>query len=317
MFQEKHSLEMLFNAMYHGKYSYQDFISSNIENYIQHINNKIVKTNKTFQVYHSFLNLFLFDYLPINENVVFSYRKGVNIYNLLIVHRNSKFFFQTDLKYFFPSITSEDIKKLIEKNIDMFPVVKKDIETHIDRIISLTTINNYLAVGYSTSPNLSNSILFDFDNSLSDFCQKLNIKYTRYSDDLIFSSLDKENLQKVEIEISRLLEILFGDRIQLNTKKSKYNHQGNKVKILGAIILPNGQISVDKKIKTKIETAIYLYLNDRNKFDDFLEKNYRKGVNQISGTLNYIKTIDYDYLKKLKKKYGSTVINMFLNQSIG
>ncbi|NUF27683.1 hypothetical protein [Gilliamella sp. ESL0254] len=50
--QEKLSLEMLFNSMYHGKYSYQDFISSNVENYIQHINDKIVKKNKTFKIYH-------------------------------------------------------------------------------------------------------------------------------------------------------------------------------------------------------------------------------------------------------------------------
>lgn len=36
----------------------------------------------------------------------------------------------------------------------------------------------------------------------------------------------------------------------------------------------------------------------------------------LSGMINYISTIDEAYINKLKRKYGSTIVEMFLRKSL-
>ena len=47
--------------------------------------------------------------------------------------------------------------------------------------------NNELPQGTPTSAYISNLILRNFDEEAGKYCDNLNISYTRYSDDLIFS----------------------------------------------------------------------------------------------------------------------------------
>ena len=96
-------LSDLFNSMHHGKYDFADFMQGRVdENYkVLSLNTsgnhrKVFHPNKKLKVYHTFLNLFLFECLPINKEVVYSYRKGFSAYHAVSKHSSSKHFFQTD-----------------------------------------------------------------------------------------------------------------------------------------------------------------------------------------------------------------------------
>lgn len=312
----KQKLETVFEAMYHGKFDFKHFTSWPVAELFKtiQIRNRIVyDADKNLKAYHKFLNLFVFEFLQVNTNVVYSYRKGVNVIDAVKKHSSSRHFFQTDLRDFFGSIDSRMIRDCLAENLGHFPV--SDIEVHLDRVLELVSVDNILPPGFSTSPLISNACLYHFDNKLENFCNDLGLIYTRYSDDILISG-SSDKLYGLDNEIDAMLKGFFGERFQINGGKSKYNSVGGKIKILGVVILPNGEITVDTKLKSKVEVLLHFFTSDRVKFNRMLEGEDVNGLLKVSGYLNYINTTDPLYLNKLRSKYGATVIDMFMRGSV-
>lgn len=309
-------LKTAFDAMYHGKHEFSDFIAGNVSKKYRKLdlNNKDVYAPDTkLKVYHKFLNLFIFQWLLFNKNCVFSYRKGMNVVNAVEKHSNSRHFYQTDLKHFFGSVSTSLIQKTLRESLDRLPIT--DAEDHIDRIIELCTIDNKLPIGFATSPLISNSCLFHFDNELEAYCQNKNLTYTRYSDDIIISGSEGK-LYGVGKVVESILSSKFDSALTINTTKTKYSSIGNRVKILGMTILPNGMLTIDTKLKTEIEVLLHFYVKDKQKFLDKIQTDSATALIKLSGYLNYINTVDQAYLDKLRKKYGSTIVDMFVRGSV-
>lgn len=278
------------------------------------LSNKKLNPSLKLKKYLRFLNSFIFDYAKINTNVVHSYRRDKSTYTAVIPHCHSKFFFQTDIKNFFYNITRKDVEKILNMSCDDSPI--NDIYQYKSHLLSVTTIDDVLPVGFPTSPNISNGFLFDFDNALEGYCLENDIIYTRYADDIILSSNTKDFFPTIQNTISDYLNELYEGRIKINLCKTKRTQKGNKIKILGMVILPSGKISVDIKLKQQIEILFHFYINDKDKFSDYLRKHYQGDFRKISGQLNYINTIDNSYLDKLRKKYGNFIVDSFHYQSV-
>lgn len=316
----KKSLPDLFEAMYHGKYSFDDFLTGDIEkdfvvftNIENHKERKIYKPNKKLKTYHSFLNLFLFDKMPVNVDSAFAYRKGVNVFDAVSAHSSSRHFFQTDILDFFGSISSAMVREVIERNDHLTPI--ENLPLYVDRIIELVSVNNRLPVGFSTSPVISNVCFYDFDRELSARCSQLGLIYTRYSDDIIISSAENERLVGIYELVINVMQSFFGKAFNLNQQKTKLTHIGRKIKILGMVILPNGKVSVDSNFRKNIETLLYLYSTDMTKFTSKVGGDLAGGMERLSGLLSYINTVDQDYLEKLRRRYGATIVDLFLHFS--
>lgn len=313
----KKKLEILFEAMYHGKYSFKDFAEGDISTEYEQLKFKernVYKTTKKLKTFHSFISLFVLEYLNINTRVVYSYRKGFNSLDAVSKHAESKYFFQTDIKNFFENLTTPLIRKIIISGAENTPV--SDIDNYIERIISLVTLNGSLPLGFSSSPILSNACLYDFDNELENYCIRNGLIYTRYSDDIIVSSQEQAAIEGISQTIENLLHKCHDIQLTINKHKSKYTRKGNKVKLLGLTVLPNGKVTVDIKIKNEIETLLFHYTKNRDKFLDHekVNQDISKGVDLLFGYLNYVSTIDKNYLEKLRKKFGATVVDMFLHR---
>ena len=321
---KKNSLKKAFNSYFHDKYSFDDFCNFDIHsNYdeIFYSKNTFSPSNE-LKRYQRFLNFFIFDFLEVNKEVVFSYRKGVSAYDAVYPHKDSQYIFSTDIKSFFLHISANDIKKLILQNKQNFLILEEDIEKNIDLLVHLVSFNNILPIGAPTSPKISNAYLFKFDNELKKYCDENEIIYTRYSDDFIFSSRTKESFQRLEEVIKKLFDALSLGELELNSKKIRLQHKGSKVMLLGLIITPNGTITVDKQIKKDIEVLFHYYMTDKKKYKDFLLKKYPKKseksteIDRVSGTLSQIKSVDKNFIVKLKKKYGSYIVNSFIDREI-
>lgn len=312
----KQKLETVFEAMYHGKFDFKHFTSwpaAELFKSIQIRNRVVYDGDKNLKAYHKFLNLFVFEFLQINTNVVYSYRKGVNVIDAVKKHATSRHFFQTDLKNFFGSIDSRMIRDCLVENVENFPV--SDIDSHLERILELVSIENILPPGFSTSPLISNACLYHFDNEVENFCVNQGLIYTRYSDDILISG-SQGKLYGLDSQISAMLKTSLGEKFQLNSSKSKYNSVGGKIKMLGVVILPNGKITIDTKLKSRIEVLLHFFTSDRAKFNAMLESEDVNGLLKVSGYLNYINTTDPLYLNKLRAKYGATVVDMFMRGSV-
>ena len=314
----KISLQKAFNSYFHNKYSFSHFCSLDIQTQYEDIfySKNTFSPSKELKRYQQFLNFFIFDFMEVNEKVVFSYRKGVSIYDAIYPHKDSKYILSTDIKSFFIHINKEDIKNLILQNKQNYLIEEKDIEKYIDTLVNLVSYNDILPIGAPTSPKISNAYLFKFDNSLQNFCQEKEIIYTRYSDDFIFSSNTNKKFDLLLVTIEKLLISSGLEKLQLNKTKTKLQRRGSKIILLGLIITQNGTITVDKKIKKNIEVLLHFYLSNKNKFKDFFEKNYNSNLEKVSGRLSHIKSVDKQYITKLKKKYGSYIVNSFIHRDI-
>jgi RNA-directed DNA polymerase len=312
----KVSLKTAFNAYFHNKYSFDDFYKLDIKSQYTEIfhSKRTVSPSKKLRDYQKFLSFFIFDLMKINKDVVFSYRKNVSTYDAIFPHINSKYIFTIDIEKFFLNIKIEKLKKLLIVNKDNYLIDSKDIDTYIETIRNLVTYEGILPIGAPTSPQISNAYLFELDNELQKYCETRNIIYTRYSDDFIFSSNELELFSDFEDILKNKFKELEFD--EFNLKKKKIQKQGSKVIVLGLIITPQGDITVDKKIKEDIEILIYFYLNKKEKFKDFFSKKYSSSIDKVSGILSHIQSIDTKFISKLKRKYGSYIVNSLIHRDI-
>lgn len=316
----KQPIEVLFNATYHGKWRFADFAGASVEENISSkaftqagkTRNLLVPSEK-LKSFHEFLRLFFLDFLPLNKDVVFSYRKGLSAYDAVARHAASKAFFVCDIADFFPNIRRPRVKSTLLTAKDLCPI--QDLENWLDRIVNLVCVNDSLPVGFSTSPAISNAVLMAFDNALQTYCTSKGMVLTRYSDDIIVSSQDSAALKGIQKHVATLLQDTVEGEFSLHPGKSRFLHSGAKIKLLGMVLLPNGTVSVDASVKSEIEVLIHFYLRDRDKFVDRMEGDPRKAEARLSGLLNYVNTIDQAYLDKLRKKFGVTVVDYFLHRS--
>lgn len=318
----KKPLKTLFEAMFHGKRAFADFMREVSEDDLgrAHIRQgskrrELISPSERLRAHHNFLRLFLVDFLPVHKESVFSYRKGVSARAAVEQHALSRHFFVTDIESFFPSLTRDIVRETITSAMAEIPI--SDLSDHLEHVLDLLCVDEALPIGFSTSPGLSNAALHPFDVAFHARCRQLGTIYTRYADDIVLSSGERATVESGEEALNDLLPRMFGGKLRLHRGKSKYLHVGGKIKLLGMVLLPNGTISVDISVKDEIETMLHLYLRDRERFNTMLEAGPAKAEARLAGLLNYVNTVDQSYLEKLRRKYGSAVVDMFLHRSFG
>lgn len=312
-------LHELFDAMYHDKYRFEEFLALKPEEHYSPVRWKsrtIYKPSPLLKEFHYFLNGFLLESLPVDEVVSFAYRKGATLLQAVAPHARSRAFYQTDLERFFESITSDLIRSVLTNNIT--PV--RDLSDHIEHILRLLTINERLPIGYSTSPILSNACLLGFDKRLTAISLERKWVYTRYADDIIVSANDRVAIDDAGRIIEDCLLTELGEGFALNESKTKLTTVGRKIKLLGLTVLPTGNIVVDRDIKNRIESWLHFYVTDRPRLAKiFVEERgegMEDGLQRLSGLISYVYSADLAYLEKLRMKFGSTVIDSFLHRSV-
>jgi len=311
-------LHELFHAMYHDKYQFEEFLALKPEEHFSPVhwkNRTIFKPSPLLKEFHSFLNGFLLESLPVDETFSFAYRKGATLLQAVAPHARSRAFYQTDLETFFESITSNLIRSVLTNAIT--PV--SDLLEHIDHILGLLTIKGRLPIGYSTSPILSNACLIGFDKRLGEISSVRNWVYTRYADDIILSADDRFALEDASQTIECCLISELGEGFSLNLSKTRLTTIGRNVKLLGLVVLPTGGIVVDRDVRNRIETLLHFYVTDRARLARiFVEERgeaMEEGLQRLSGLISYVYSADLAYLDKLRMKFGTTVIDSFLHRS--
>ena len=122
---------------------------------------------------------------------------------------------------------------------------------HIGAILtSLCCKDDVLPQGAPTSPALSNIIMKRFDDILGEWCNKRNVTYTRYCDDLTFSS-DKP-LQHVYQKARDMIE-KWG--FQVNEKKTHFITNANRQTVTGLTV--NQKVSVPADYKRQLRQELY------------------------------------------------------------
>lgn len=172
-------------------------------------------------------------------------RKQCNIVQNAAAHTNKKYILNIDLKDFFPSISAQRIKNLFTS-----PVFNYSEQLAI-ALTLLCTYKSQLPIGAPTSPVLSNFICLPLDSALRNYCQKNNLHYTRYADDITFSS----NEYFPQEIISEIKELIKKNNFEVNNKKVHLQSAQRKQSVTGLTV--NQKVNVDRKLLKKIRAMLH------------------------------------------------------------
>lgn len=223
----------------------------------------------------------------IHDNV-HGFVKGKNILSNALEHLNKKYIFKIDIKNFFHSI----------KKKALIPIFKKlGFEDEGAELFSnLCTYNGVLKEGFNTSPMLANLYCYDLDKKLIALSKKYSVIYTRYSDDITFSS---------EINsfptIQELEDILNSYGFEPNHDKSLLTKFGQSQYVTGLSISNSKAPRVPRHFKKRVRQKLY-YLNKFPK-DHFAGVDVNKKLRKLYGNIVYILGIEKELGRKYKNQF--------------
>lgn len=190
--------------------------------------------------------------LPIHE-AVSAYEVGCSIRKNAAAHAGGAFLLKLDFKNFFPSILADDFVKHLKRyhtlafSVDDFDLISRILFWAPERKLPLK-----LCIGAPTSPLVSNSVLYDFDCQVALIAARNGVVYTRYADDLSFSTVEPNVLGGLIGEIERIVEGLEYPALRINSKKTVYASRASRRIVTGIVIKPDGGLSVGRGRKRLI-----------------------------------------------------------------
>lgn len=223
----------------------------------------------------------------IHENV-HGFVKGKNILSNAKEHLNQKYILKVDIKDFFHSIKRDGL-------IEVFKKIGFQ-EEGAKLFSNLCTYKGVLKEGFNTSPLLANLYCFDLDKELIDLSKRYALNFTRYSDDMTFSS-NKSDFP----EVSEIRDILKKYDFNLNDNKINFLKYGQSQYVTGLSVSNIDYPRVPRDLKKRVRQKLY-YLN---KFDEdhFSDPKIDKKLRNLYGHIIYILGIEKELGKKYKTEF--------------
>lgn len=261
------------------------------------------KQLKTIQ--RAFLEIINF---PVHHSA-YAYQKKISIKDNATLHSGQKYFLKMDFENFFNSINRDIFWSAWEKE---FQKVEPDNKIWIEKIIfwcpsKQTDGKMILSVGAPCSPMISNFCLLQFDKIIYEHCQNNHIFYSRYADDLTFSSNIKGILFTIPPLVKELLKNIFNSRISINNSKTAFSSMAHNRHVTGITITNEGYISLGRDRKRYIKHLVHQYNNNHLKISD---------IHHLKGLLSFAKHIEPRFIASLEKKYTPLAIQKILSERL-
>jgi hypothetical protein len=240
---------------------------------------------------------------PIHDAAM-AYRRSISIRDNARAHVSSNFMLHMDFADFFHSLTYSDVTRLLHQRREFvaWPLDANDVMI----AGQILCRNGRLTIGAPSSPSISNALLYDFDIYWHDFTSRLGVVYTRYADDLTFSSNEPEVLRHVEDHLSSQ-HIHPGElRLRINKKKS-YNVSKKKARrVTGLVLTSDTRVSLGRAKKREIRTIVYL--SQSQPHDRQLRERARGYVALAHG-------LEPRFFASLVRKFGAAAINRIMGRA--
>ncbi len=203
-----------------------------------------------------------------------AYRRGAGygIKSNALVHRDSEYIMKVDFSDFFSSIKRNKVFYLFN-----------DLGYSMDisnLFANICTYRGYLPQGAVTSPYISNLLLRDFDEALTQYCLNREISYSRYSDDIVLSCNRRSPLEEAETFVRGLSRDYSFTRI--NPSKSFKIYGNDSAKLVTGLLINNDDLRVPRKYRRRLRSQIFY---DIVKGEGSLSQETR-------GKLAYVKDMD-------------------------
>lgn len=253
-------------------------------------------------------------YTPGSSTMGFT--EGRSVVDNAQMHVGHHYVFNIDLKDFFPSIPQARVWARLQLPPFNFTQEIANVIAGLCCHMDEETKMCVLPQGAATSPLLTNAVCDKLDRRMRGVAKRFGLHYSRYADDMTFSSMHnvyKEN-SDFRIEIKRIIE---EQGFCMNEKKTRLLRDGERQEVTGLTV--NSVVNVSRKYISDLRWLLHIwetegYAKAYSKFYPKYkkEKGYiKKGEpimeNVIGGKLNYlrmVKGINNEACKKLQERYN-------------
>lgn len=187
--------------------------------------------------------------------------KGQSVADNAIRHTHKRFVLTIDLKDFFPSISSGRVHELFLKYYGFTPELT-------DILTNLVCYQGCLPQGAPTSPIISNVVCFKMDRAFLSLASSFKLDYTRYADDLTFSTTSVFAARKVfdpskaglDGVNPKILEIISSNYFKVNERKLHVAWSGSRQLVNGIVV--NEKCNMKRETYRQLRSLFHTWKTD-------------------------------------------------------
>ena len=275
--------------------------------------------NQSFMLLLRYVNeIFRAVYTP--SDYAMGFTEGRSVVTNANMHKGHNYVFNIDLKEFFSSIHQARVWKRLQLRPLLF---KQPIANVLAGLCSMKektedgNIRFVLPQGAPTSPIITNMICDNLDRRLAGLAKRFGVVYSRYADDITFSSM--HNVYHASGEFRKELRRIVEDQgFTINETKTRLQKLGSRQEVTGIIV--SDKLNVSQKYVRDIRNILYIWRKYGYDiaFNKFFPKykeakgHVKKGnpdmVNVLDGKLMYLKMVkgeDDSVYKRLKGQFDA------------
>lgn len=227
------------------------------------------------------------------------FRPGIGIIAGPKKHYGAAVLLNIDLKDFFNSIKQLDLiwaSAVLADNIIGLNLTSASNDRVATAIRNLCLFKGRLPQGAPTSPAMSNIVCYDLDKKLTEACKTMDVTYSRYADDMTFSSKDK-NLDMGMFLVKTILPVLKEYSFAIiNPEKTRILRRHKRMTVTGVVI--NDKFGIPKW-KLKNFRAHLHNLKCAN--DPITKTHYQKLLGYVTWIMSLNSTTGQKYLALLEE----------------
>ena len=192
------------------------------------------------------------------------FRRQRNIVTNARPHLGAHVITNLDLKDFFPSITYVRVKGVFrvlgfsESAATVFALIctaPTTKEVTLDGQTYFVALGQrHLPQGAPTSPALTNIICRRLDRRISKAAEEFGFTFTRYADDLTFSS-NEESSKNISRLLNRVRSIINHEGFTVNEGKTRVLRKGRQQEVTGVVV--NDKLSIDRKTLKRFRATLF------------------------------------------------------------
>lgn len=261
------------------------------------------------------------------------FAEGRNVVDNASRHIGQNYVFNTDLENFFPSIEQPRVWKRLQLPPFNFNQQLASVLAGLCCIKEKSEDGNFIYIlpqGAPTSPLITNAICDNLDRKLSGLARRFGLHYSRYADDITFSSMHNVYHENGEF-ISELKRIVEDQKFRINTSKTRLQKVGQRQEVTGLTV--SNRVNTSREYIAEIRNLLHIwekygYNEAYKRFYPRYKKNkghVKKGEpmleNVLYGKLQYLKMVKGDkdpVFVALQARYNrlTSPLNAEVNQTL-
>lgn len=208
------------------------------------------------------------------------------------MHVGAKRLLKADIASFFNTITTARVQRL-------FLELRVQAET-ADILARFATLRGNLPLGFPSSPVLANAVCLGLDKQLDELARIHGCTYTRYADDLTFStpSAKSDDLPK-RIDVESALK---DHDFTLSAEKFYVKKRGHAFYVTGLSISEDDRPRAPSALKKRLRQELHFIKNRgvRAHIGKRGYASYQSGINQIDGRIRFLHSVEPDLASEMR-----------------